>query len=372
MFFTHLKLPLLQYFNFFLQFKVYFRRFLLQFFAVINDLYGEIMETLQYKDFGVDIDEGNDFVQALKPLVKETFNPLVLGGLGGFSGCFALPTNYKKPILCAATDGVGSKLSLALAHNRLDNIGIDLVAMCVNDLICDFATPLFFLDYYATHKLVSADALRIVRGIAEGCKMAQCALIGGETAEMPSVYAKGDFDLAGFAVGMAEQDDIQRRATISEGDVILGLASSGFHSNGFSLVRGIIDTKNINVRDEILGKPLIDLILTPTRIYVKEFLEHKDKIKGLAHITGGGLKENLIRILPDNTQAIIDENSIRTPELFQVFLPYIAKEEAWRVFNMGVGMVLVVPKEHAKELAESMQAMVIGHIQTGQKEVILK
>lgn len=330
------------------------------------------METLQYKDFGVDIDEGNNFVQALKPLVKETFNPLVLGGLGGFSGCFAMPTNYKNPVLCAATDGVGSKLSLALKYKKLDGIGIDLVAMCVNDLICDFATPLFFLDYYATHKLISEDALRIVGSIAEGCKQAQCALIGGETAEMPSVYAKGDFDLAGFAVGVAEKDDIQKRSSIKDGDVVLGLPSSGFHSNGFSLVRGIIDTKNINVECEFLGKSLLDSILEPTNIYVANFLKHKDLIKGLAHITGGGIKENLIRILPDNTQAIIEEKAIRIPEIYKFFLPYIEKEEAWRVFNMGVGMAVITSKENAQLLAESMQAYIIGHIQTGNKQVIVK
>lgn len=330
------------------------------------------METLQYKDFGVDIDEGNKFVQALKPLVKETFNPLVLGGLGGFSGCFAMPTNYKNPVLCAATDGVGSKLSLALSYKKLDGIGIDLVAMCVNDLICDFATPLFFLDYYATHKLVSEDALKIVHSISDGCKQAQCALIGGETAEMPSIYAKGDFDLAGFAVGIAEKDDIQKRLNIKDGDVVLGLPSSGFHSNGFSLIRGIIDAKGIDVEQEFLGCRLIDSILEPTNIYVANFLQNKDSIKGLAHITGGGIKENLIRILPDNTQAIIDEGAIQIPEVYQFFLPYIAKEEAWRVFNMGIGMTVITSKDNAQSLATSMQASIIGHIQAGHKQVIVK
>lgn len=330
------------------------------------------METLQYKDFGVDIDEGNSFVQMLKPLVKETFNPSVLGNLGGFSGCFAMPTNYKNPILCAATDGVGSKLSLALAYHKLDNIGIDLVAMCANDLICDFAKPLFFLDYYATHKLESKEALQIMRGIVEGCKMSQCALIGGETAEMPSVYAKGDFDLAGFAVGMAEKDDMQKRENISNGDLILCLPSSGFHSNGFSLIRGIIDTKKIDVEVEFFGQTLIDFILAPTNIYVDRFLKHKDLIKGLAHITGGGIKENLIRILPDNTQAIIDESAIVIPEVYQPFLKYVSKEEAWRVFNMGVGMTVVVSKENAQLVATGMGASVIGHIQTGNRQVIIK
>lgn len=330
------------------------------------------METLQYKDFGVDIDEGNNFVQKLKPLAKETFSPLVLGGLGGFSGCVAMPTNYKNPVFCAATDGVGSKLSLALEYKKLDGIGIDLVAMCVNDLICDFAVPLFFLDYYATHKLVSDDALCIIRSIAYGCKQAKCALIGGETAEMPSIYAKGEFDLAGFAVGIAEKDDVQKRMDIQDGDVILGLASSGFHSNGFSLVRGIIKSKNINVEREFLGHSLLDSILAPTNIYVESFLQNKDLIKGLAHITGGGIKENLIRILPDNVQAIIDESAIKIPEVYQFFLPYVAKEEAWRVFNMGVGMIAVVAKDNAELVAASTQASIIGHIQIGHKQVVVK
>ncbi|RDU66965.1 phosphoribosylformylglycinamidine cyclo-ligase [Helicobacter didelphidarum] len=335
------------------------------------------METLKYKDFGVDIDSGNDFVKILKPLVQNTFNPNVLGGLGGFSGCFEIPKGYKNPILCAATDGVGSKLSLAIEYNKLESIGIDLVAMCVNDLICDFAKPMFFLDYYATHKLIHTDAIKVLNGIVQGCKMADCALIGGETAEMPSIYQKGDFDLAGFAVGIAEKSDILKRQNIQSGDIILGFASSGFHSNGFSLLRGIIQKKSINMLQKIGGQTLIDLILNPTKIYVKDFLQHKTKINALAHITGGGIQENLIRILPENMCAIIDSASIQTPDFFNIFLPYVQQDEAFRVFNMGIGMVIITPKEYVdsilqNSITDKSQPYIIGHIEEGKKEVIIK
>lgn len=335
------------------------------------------MDTLTYKDFGVDIDEGNSFVQDLKPLVKQTFNNHVLGGLGGFSGCFEIPQGYKNPVLCSATDGVGSKLSLAISYNKLHGIGIDLVAMCVNDLICDFAKPLFFLDYYATHKLIKAQALEVLKGIIEGCKIADCALIGGETAEMPSIYAKGDFDLAGFAIGIAEKEEINKRESIQDGDVVLGISSSGFHSNGFSLIRGIIETHRIDMFQKIHDKTLIDWILEPTYIYVPYFLQHKDKIKALAHITGGGIVENLIRVLPHNKQAIISEDLIQIPQIFHVFLPHVAKQEAFRVFNMGIGMTLVVAKEDVDSFlnishVNGMQTYVIGHIQSGEKQVLLK
>ncbi len=330
------------------------------------------MGVLRYKDFGVDIDCGNDFVKALKPLAQKTFSPFVLGGLGGFSGCFEIPKGFKNPILCATTDGVGSKLSLAITHNRLENIGIDLVAMCVNDLICDFATPLFFLDYYATHKLMQSEALQIINGIVQGCKIAQCALIGGETAEMPSIYKKDDCDIAGFAVGIAEKEDVARRHTISSGDVILGIPSSGFHSNGFSLIRGIIETQNINVLQHFQDRTLLDWILEPTQIYVPHFLKCKDRIKGLAHITGGGLKENLIRILPENVMAYIDKNSLKIPKIFDFFLPYVEEQEAFRVFNMGVGMVVVVAKEYAESVIQDTQAYSIGYIASGAKQVVLE
>lgn len=331
------------------------------------------MDNLTYKNFGVDIAEGNRFVQELKHVVKKTFNPLVLGGLGGFSGCFELPNGYKSPVLCSATDGVGSKLKMAIEHDMLDNIGIDLVAMCVNDLICDFAKPLFFLDYYATHKLDTNNALRVVKGIATACEQSGCALIGGETAEMPSIYSKGEFDLAGFAVGIAEKEDLQKRQSIQSGDIILALPSSGLHSNGFSLVRGIIESRNIGITQVMQnGKTLLQSMLEPTRIYVKEFLHFNNEIKGLAHITGGGLKENVVRILGDDVCAIIDESSIKIPSVFNIFLPYISKEEAFLVFNMGVGMVLIVPKEHVLNIISNSDAYVIGHIESGLREVIIR
>ncbi len=353
----------------FIKIKLFLSGFLLQ---CVYCIFEDYMDKLKYKDFGVDIDEGNNFIQDLKPLAKETFSDMVFNGLGGFSGCFEMPKNYKNPIICAATDGVGSKLSLAIQHNRLEEVGIDLVAMCVNDLICDFAKPMFFLDYYATHKLIKSDAINIIKGIVKGCKQSHCALIGGETAEMPSIYAKGDFDLAGFAVGIAEKDDMEKRQNIKDGDIILGLPSNGFHSNGFSLIRGIISSKNIDVLCDFHGNYLIDSILKPTKIYVEDFLLCKNKIKALAHITGGGIKENLIRVLPDNMKAIIDEKSIQIPEIFKFFLPYIDKEEAWRVFNMGIGMAIIVSGEHAQSIMQDIQAYIIGHIEIGNKQVILK
>ncbi|RDU70865.1 phosphoribosylformylglycinamidine cyclo-ligase [Helicobacter aurati] len=331
------------------------------------------MNTLTYKNFGVDIAEGNHFVQELKPLVQTTFNPLVLGGLGGFSGCFEIPKGYKNPILCSATDGVGSKLKLAIEHDKIDNIGIDLVAMCVNDLLCDFATPLFFLDYYATHKLVKDTALRVMKGIVAACKQSQCALIGGETAEMPSIYAQNEFDLAGFAVGIAEKMDLEKRQHIRNGDIVLAFPSNGLHSNGFSLLRGIIETKNIDIMQSTeRDSTLLDSLLQPTRIYVREFLTFKDRLKALAHITGGGLKENLIRVLPCNTRAIIQESSIRVSAVFQPFLPHITKEEAFLVFNMGIGMTAITTKEEASYIITHSDAYPIGHIESGEQEVIIQ
>lgn len=330
------------------------------------------MEKSTYKDFGVDIEEGNKLVKALTPLVAKTYGPLVVGGLGGFSGRFALPSGYKDPILCAATDGVGSKLKLALQHDRLDHIGQDLVAMCVNDLLCDFATPLFFLDYYATHKLVKEEALRVIGGIAKGCRLAGCALIGGESAELPSLYSPGDFDLAGFALGMAERADLARPSSIEAGDVLLALPSSGLHSNGYSLARGIVETKNLDLEAPIEGgASLLDSLLEPTRIYTEEVLALKEKIKGLAHITGGGLKENLIRILPKQALAVIKKSSLRIHPLFKVFLPYVSEEEAYLVFNMGVGLVIVASRDCVDYIKSHSQAYEIGHIESGDRAVLL-
>ncbi|PAF45972.1 phosphoribosylformylglycinamidine cyclo-ligase [Helicobacter sp. 11S02629-2] len=321
------------------------------------------MDKMFYKDFGVDIDEGNDFVKALSPLAKQTYNDNVVGSIGSFSGAFSMPTGFKDPVLCAATDGVGSKLGLALQAKKLDSIGIDLVAMCVNDLICNFATPMFFLDYYAMHKLEKESALEIIKGIVEGCKLARCALLGGESAEMPSLYKQGDFDLAGFSVGVAERKDMDRALSIEEGDTILAFPSSGFHSNGYSLLQGIMKTKNIGD---------INYLLTPTRIYVDEFLRYKDRLKALAHITGGGIAENLVRVLPSGKQAIVDKDLIRTPKEFDVYLEHVEEKEAYRVFNMGVGLIVVVSKQESKHILDTSDAYVIGEIQNGEKRVILK
>lgn len=326
------------------------------------------MQSFQYKDFGVDIDSGNEFVNRLKPLVKETFSPLVLGGLGGFSGAFTLPSDVKEPVICVSSDGVGSKLSLAIAHNRLEDIGIDLVAMCVNDLICDFAVPLVFLDYYAVNSLDIEKSLVVLKGVIKGCKIAGCSLIGGESAEMPSIYRAGEFDLAGFGLGVAERADMDRRQSISDGDVVLGLPSSGFHSNGYSLIRGIIESKKLSL-DSMLSS-----LLKPTRIYVDIFKRFRADIKALAHITGGGIAENLVRVLPKNVSAIIDSKAIKTPQIIESFLPFVDRQEAFRVFNMGIGMAIVASKNKADSIMQNSDAYIIGHIEStqGKSEVKVK
>lgn len=317
---------------------------------------------ISYKDAGVDIDAGNEFVNQIKPLVKSTATPLVLGGIGSFSGAIKLPSGYKEPAILAATDGVGTKLRLAIDSDKLDGVGEDLVAMCVNDLICNFATPLFFLDYYATAKLEISQAKRVVASIANGCVKAGCALIGGETAEMPSMYEKGDFDLAGFAVGIAETSEIDRTKFVKNGDILVALASSGLHSNGYSLARKVVSQKGLKFDEKIGDKSLIDALLEPTRIYVKDFLKVKDEISALAHITGGGLVENLPRVFPQNLKPNIDFAAIKTPEIFSIFDGIVAKDELYRTFNMGVGMVFVVPKENASKVMQSVGGYAIGEV----------
>ena len=329
------------------------------------------MENLSYKDAGVDIDAGNSLVEKIKPYVKETFNSNVVGGIGGFAGAFRLPQGYKNPVLLSATDGVGTKLKLAIDAKKFDSVGIDLVAMCVNDLICNFGEPLFFLDYYATGKLDVEAAAETIKGIAEGCKQAECALIGGETAEMPGMYSENDFDLAGFAVGVAEEDELNPK--VKEGDVLLALPSSGIHSNGYSLVRKLFFEKlNMKFEDEIDGKRLIDILLTPTRIYVKEFKKFKSKINALAHITGGGIVENLPRVLPEDLEAVIYKNKIKTLEVFDFMAKYVEENEMYRTFNMGVGLVLAVDEENVDFITSNSDAYVIGEIKKGQKGVKLK
>ncbi|QKF93077.1 phosphoribosylformylglycinamidine cyclo-ligase [Campylobacter sp. CCUG 57310] len=320
---------------------------------------------ISYKDAGVDIDAGNSFVEKIKPYVKSTFTPLVLGGIGSFSGAIKLPSGYKNPAILGATDGVGTKLRLAIDADKFDTVGQDLVAMCVNDLICNFATPLFFLDYYATAKLDINSAAQVVKGIAEGCKLAQCALIGGETAEMPSMYEGKDFDLAGFAVGMAEIDEIDRSKFVHEGDVIIALPSSGLHSNGFSLARRVVSELGLKFDDKIGDKTLIDTLLEPTRIYIKEFLSLKDKINALAHITGGGLVENLPRVFPDGLGAKIEKSAIKTPEIFKIIAQKVEPSEMMRTFNMGVGMVFIVSKDKVDSVLTDSDGYIIGEIIKG-------
>lgn len=320
---------------------------------------------ISYKDAGVDIDAGNSFVEGIKPFVKSTLTPNVIGGIGSFSGAFRLPSGYNKPTLLAATDGVGTKLRLAIDSGKLDSVGIDLVAMCVNDLICNFATPMFFLDYYATGKLDINSAKEVVSGIAKGCVIAKCALIGGETAEMPSMYSSGDFDLAGFAVGVAEEDEIDRTKFVNEGDILVALPSSGLHSNGFSLARAVIKKEKLNLGSEFEGKTLLETLLEPTRIYVDEFLRLKDSINAMAHITGGGIVENLPRVLPNGLGAKIQRSAIKTPKIFELIARSVEQSEMDRTFNCGVGMVLVVPNDKVDYVLANSDGYIIGQIIKG-------
>lgn len=330
------------------------------------------MANISYKDAGVDIDAGNNFVEAIKSDVKSTFDANVIGGIGSFAGAYALPTGYKEPVLLSATDGVGTKLKLAIESNRFDTVGIDLVAMCVNDLICNFGTPMFFLDYYATGQLVIENAKDVVGGIAEGCRRAECALVGGETAEMPGMYSEGDFDLAGFAVGIAEKSELDTLANVKEGQVIIALPSSGVHSNGYSLVRKLFfDTLGMSLDSEFRGKPLIDTLLEPTRIYVKEFKQNKDRIKALAHITGGGIVENLPRVLPEGMRAKIKKESLRILPIFEFMGQYVEESEMFRTFNMGVGMIWVVDAADVETILANTDGYVIGEMVKGERGVEL-
>ncbi|DAB33310.1 MAG TPA: phosphoribosylformylglycinamidine cyclo-ligase [Sulfurospirillum sp. UBA12182] len=330
------------------------------------------MSTVSYKDAGVDIDAGNQFVENIKPLVKATFDSNVVGGIGSFAGAYELPSGYKKPVILGATDGVGTKLKLAIDSKKYDTVGIDLVAMCVNDLICNFGTPLFFLDYYATSKLDLEASVAVVGGIAEGCKRAECSLIGGETAEMPGMYNKDDFDLAGFAVGIAEKDEMNRLEHVKAGDILLALPSSGVHSNGYSLVRKLFFEKlGYKFEDVIDGKPLIDILLEPTRIYVNIFKKLKSKINALAHITGGGIVENLPRVLPQNLKALVYKEKIKTLPVFELMSKHVAESEMYRTFNMGVGMVLVVSPENVDEVLANSDGYVIGELQEGEREAVM-
>ena len=328
-----------------------------------------------YKDAGVDIDAGNTFVKLIKPLVKATSRPEVIADIGGFGGLFSLNTNkYKNPVLVSGTDGVGTKLKLAFMADKHDTVGIDLVAMCVNDIVVQGAEPLFFLDYLATGKLEPEKAALIIKGIAEGCTMAGCALIGGETAEMPGFYADGEYDLAGFTVGVVERDNIIDGSTITVGNKLIGLASSGIHSNGYSLARKVIfDTMGLTIDSPLpgLGKSVAEELLTPTRIYVKSILNlRRDfRINGVAHITGGGLLENVPRVLPNGCKAVIRKNSWEIPSIFTLLQEAgnIDETELFRTFNCGIGMVLAVPESESEEVLIRLsglneRACVIGEV----------
>ncbi len=327
-------------------------------------------DKLSYKDAGVDIDAGNGFINDIKADVKSTFDSNVIGGIGSFAGAYALPKGYKEPVLLSATDGVGTKLKIAIESKKLDSVGIDLVAMCVNDLICNFGMPMFFLDYYATGKLVREDAAQVVKGIANGCKQAECALIGGETAEMPGMYSEDDFDLAGFAVGVAEKSQMDRVSLVKDGQVLIALPSSGIHSNGYSLVRKLFfDKLGLSYTDEFEGKPLYETLLTPTRIYVKEFKANRENITALAHITGGGIVENLPRVLPDNIKAVVQKDAIKTLPIFKFMSQYVDEEEMFRTFNMGVGMVWIVDEDRVQTVLENTDGYIIGQTAKGEKGV---
>ncbi|MGB5063143.1 MAG: phosphoribosylformylglycinamidine cyclo-ligase [Candidatus Competibacter sp.] len=309
--------------------------------------------TLSYRDAGVDIEAGNRLVDRIKPHAKRTRRPGVLGGLGGFGALFELPLDrYHQPVLVSGTDGVGTKLKLALELRRHDTIGIDLVAMCVNDVLVVGAEPLFFLDYYATGQLDVEVAAAVIQGIADGCVQAGAALVGGETAEMPGMYGEGDYDLAGFCVGVVEKNRIIDGSRVVPGDVLLGLASSGPHSNGYSLIRKILAVSGAKLDQPFADRTLGEALLAPTRIYVKPVLQllAQVEIRAIAHITGGGLTENLPRVLPPDAQAVIDTASWPRPALFQWLQQQggVAEVEMWRTFNCGVGMVIGVAAEDAE------------------------
>lgn len=328
------------------------------------------MSDISYKDAGVDIDAGNAFVEAIKSDVKSTFDSNVIGGIGSFAGAYELPTGYKEPVILSATDGVGTKLRIAIDSGRLDTVGIDLVAMCVNDLICNNGTPMFFLDYYATGKLLPQNASAVVKGIAEGCRRSECALVGGETAEMPGMYSEDDFDLAGFAVGIAEKSEMDMVANVKAGQVLIAMPSSGIHSNGYSLVRKIFFNKlGMSLDTEFEGRPLVDTLLEPTRIYVKDYKANKEFVKALAHITGGGIVENLPRVLPEGIKAIVEKEAIRVLPIFEFMSQYVDIDEMYRAFNMGVGMVWVVEPENVDRVLANTDGYVIGLLENGKKGV---
>jgi phosphoribosylformylglycinamidine cyclo-ligase len=340
---------------------------------------------MDYRDAGVDIEAGRSFVQAIRQMVDSTHRPEVLGKLGGFSGLFQLPSGYEEPVLVSGTDGVGTKLKLAHALDRHDTVGIDLVAMCVNDVVTCGAEPLFFLDYIATGKLEPSQLVQVVAGITSGCRQAGCALLGGETAEMPGFYQPGEYDLAGFCVGIVEKRQILEGSAVNVGDVVIGLASQGIHSNGFSLVRKIIDTSGVQLGDrppQLRGQTLGEILLTPTQIYVKPVLNARSDgltIHGMAHITGGGLPENLPRCLGENQSIRVRLGSWPILPIFDWLAATgdVAQSALFDTFNMGIGFALIVPAEQVETALRwferaNISAYVIGEVISGTGELILE
>ena len=334
-----------------------------------------------YKDSGVDIDTANDFIERIKPLIKATARKEVVSGIGGFGGLFRFDSaKYKSPILVSSTDGVGTKLKIAQLVDKHDTIGIDLVAMSVNDVVVQGAEPLFFLDYLAVGKIELEKSVKILEGIVQGCKQAGCTLIGGETAEMPGFYKAGEYDLAGFCVGVVESEKLIDGSTISVNDRIIGIASSGLHSNGFSLARQVLlDKGKLQINDKVPGleKPIGLELLEPTRIYVKSLLNlfKNFNIKGLVHITGGGFYDNIPRIIPQVCRCVISKNSWEIPPIFQVIkeIGEVEEKEMFRVFNMGIGMMLVVPEKECEEIIHRLEvlgekAYLIGNVEKREKK----
>jgi phosphoribosylformylglycinamidine cyclo-ligase len=335
---------------------------------------------ITYRDAGVDIDAGDELVERIKPLVRRAQRPEVLAGVGGFGALVELPAGYRRPVLVSGTDGVGTKLRLAIDTGRHDTIGIDLVAMCANDVVVQGAEPLFFLDYYATGRLQVAVAEAVVRGIVEGCVQAGAALVGGETAEMPGMYHDEDYDLAGFCVGVVERDAIVDGSAVTAGDAIIGLASSGAHSNGYSLIRKLLAVSGATATTMLEGRSLFDRLLTPTRIYVKPLLAllKAMPVHGLAHITGGGLTDNIPRVLPEGLEAVLERRRWPQDPLF-AWLQRTARIDAaemYRTFNCGIGMVVIVSPERAAGAIELLEAQgersqVIGTVQSGARGVVI-
>ena len=353
--------------------------------TVIGDAsMSNVLSPLTYKEAGVDIDAGDQLVENIKPFAKRTMRPEVLGGIGGFGALVEVSKKFKNPVMVSGTDGVGTKLKLAFHLNKHDTVGQDLVAMSVNDILVQGAEPIFFLDYFACGKLNVAVATDVVKGIAYGCELAGCALIGGETAEMPSMYPEGEYDLAGFAVGLIEKDDVITGKNIRAGDVVLGLQSSGPHSNGYSLIRKIIERSGVDLHALANQQLALDL-LAPTRIYVKPLLAllsaHPGMVKGMAHITGGGLTENIPRVLPDDVTAAIDRKSWQAPTVFAWLQQHgqVDAQEMARTFNCGIGMVLIVAAEHAEAAEKFLRdageiVFMIGAIRArgeGEKQTIV-